>query len=359
MNSWFRYFLGRSLMQRRGRFVLSAAAVALAVTLVTALGVISLGVRGKLGAELRQYGANMIVARQDGLPIDPDLADGIRSISPAVKDATAQLYGAAVINGRSVEIIGMEPVRMTGCRLEGIAPSGENDLMVGANLRGVLKVCPGDRVRFAGHPAEHRVSALFEKGSDEDNAVVMTIEGARRLLGIAGSSVVLLNTDTARLTQVSDLIHARWPSLEVRTLRQVAVAEERILEKIQLLMLLVTAVVLFSAAVALMSTMTATVIERMEEIGLMKAIGATPADIRRFFMSEAAFAGLAGSVGGCIAGILAAEAVSLAAFGSFVSVHVLVLPGSLLLGVGIAVLATALPVRDAMKTVPAQILRGE
>ncbi len=359
MNSWFRYFVGRSLAQRRGRFLIASSAVMLAVGVVTALATLSLGVREKIGAELKQYGANMIVTRQEGRSIDPDVAAGVRTVSPAVKDSTVQLYGTATTGGMSIEVIGAEPKRMTGYRLQGKLPQGQDDLMIGAGLRGALKAVPGDRIRFSDPAADFRVTALFEKGSEDDNAVVMPLEAAQRLLGTVGVSAVLLNADTTRLQDVADAVRSRWPDLEVKTLRQVAVAEERILGRIQLLMLLVTAVVLFSAAVALGSTMTATVIERMEEIGLMKAIGATPSDIRKFFMSEAALAGLVGSVSGCLAGIVAAEAVSRAAFGSFVAVHALVPPGAFLLGVGIAVLATAVPVRDAMKVVPAKILRGE
>lgn len=359
MNTWFRYFVGRSLAQRRGRFLIASAAVMLAVAVVTALAVLSLGVREKIGAELKQYGANMIVTRQDGKPIDRTVADSIRAASPAVKDATAQLYGMAELNGLSVEIIGAEPDRMTGYRLQGTLPGMADELMIGVNLQAALQIGPGSTVRFAGQAAGYRVSAVFEKGSEEDSAAVMPLAAAQRLLKSEGVSAVLLNADTSRLDEAGAAIRSRWPELEVKTLRQVAVAEERILGRIQLLLLLVTAVVLFSAAVALGSTMTATVIERMEEIGLMKALGATPADIRRFFMSEAALAGLAGSAAGCLAGILAAEAVSRAAFGSFIGVHLLAVPGAFLLGVGIAVLATAVPVRDAMRIVPAKILRGE
>ncbi len=351
--------MGRSLAQRRGRFLIASSAVMLSVAVVTALVTLSLGVREKIGAELKQYGANMIVTRQDGHFIDPGVADGIRTVSPAVKDTMVQLYGTAVVNGVSIEIIGAEPQKMTGYRLQGTLPRGTDELMIGAGLRGALKATPGERVRFTEPAGEFRVTALFEKGSEDDNAVMMPLGAAQHLLGTGGVSAVLLNADTAHLREVAETIRSRWPELEIKTLRQVAVAEERILSRMQLLMLLVTAVVLFSAAVALGSTMAATVIERMEEIGLMKAIGATPADIRRFFMSEAALAGLAGSVTGCLAGVIAAEAVSRTAFGSFVAVNALTVPGAFLLGVGIAVLATAVPVRDAMKVVPAKILRGE
>jgi putative ABC transport system permease protein len=360
MNAWFRFFLTRAISQRRGRFLLSAAAVMLSVAVVTALATISLGVREKIGAELRQYGANMIVTPGEGGTIDAAVGAAIRSLGPAVRGASFQVYGTVRVRQVSVEITGVEPDKMTGYRVHGSLPRNPDEVMVGVNLKEVLNVAPGERIRFEGDGREYRATAVFEKGSEDDGTIVIPLEGAQRLLGLSGRiSAVLLNADTARLRETAREITERWPFLEVKTLRQVAVAEERILGRIQLLMLIVTAVVLFSSVVALGSTMGANVIERREEIGLLKAIGATRADIRRFFMSEAALAGLAGSLAGYAVGTVAAETVSRAAFGSFVPLSVLVAPGALTLGVAIAVAATYFPVRDAMKIVPAQILRGE
>lgn len=359
MTTWFRFFLSKAISQRRGRFVLASAAVTLSVTVVTALATVSLGVREKIGAELKQYGANMIVTGREGAVIPADTAAAVRSLSPAVKDASFQLYGTASLGDQTVEIIGADPAKMTGIRVHGKLPAAVGEAMVGINLKAALRLKEGDRLRFNNGAVEALVTAVFEKGSEEDGTIVLPLAGAQALLRIDGVSAVLLNADTARLGEVERALGGQWPALEVKTLRQVAVAEERVLGRIQLLMLIVTGVVLFSSAIALGSTMGANVIERMEEIGLMKAMGATAGDIRRFFMSEAALAGLAGSTAGYLAGTLAAEAVSRTAFGSFVPLSVLVPPGSLALGVSIAILATYFPVRDAMKVVPARILRGE
>jgi len=360
VNTWFRFFLTKAISQRRGRFLLSAAAVMLSVAVVTALATISLGVREKIGAELRQYGANMIVTPGEGGAIDAGVGTAVRGLGADVRDASFQVYGTARVRQVSVEITGIEPDKMTGYRVQGSLPRSADELMVGVNLKEVLQVRPGERVRFEGSGQEYRVTGTFEKGSDEDGTIVIPLAGAQQLLGMTGRiSAVLLNADTARLRETAEAITRQWPFLEVKTLRQVAVAEERILSRIQLLMLIVTAVVLFSSVVALGSTMGANVIERREEIGLLKAIGATRGDIRRFFMSEAALAGLAGSFTGYAIGTLAAETVSRAAFGSFVPLSILVAPGALTLGVTIAAAATYFPVRDAMKIVPAQILRGE
>jgi len=358
-NEWFLYFLKKSVSQRKGRFIISSAAVMLTVTVVTAFVTLSIGVRDKMGAELRQYGANMIVSDKSGNRIEAGDARTIATLSDSIKDAAFQLYDTASIQGIPVEVTGTEPGKMTGYRIYGELPRTETELMVGVNLKEALKIKQGDHLRFDNSAVDFRVTALFEKGSDEDATVVIPLEGASRLFGVSGVNVVLLNADTKHMQEIANTIQGRYPWLEVKTLRQVAVAEERVLGRIQLLMLMVTSVVLLSSAIALGSTMGANVIERLEEIGLMKAIGATQGDIRGFFVSEAAFSGLCGALGGYFAGIIAAEAVSRTAFGAFIPVNLLLAPVSLFLGVAIAVLATYFPVMDAMKVVPAQTLRGE
>jgi len=359
MNEWFVYFLKRSIAERKGRFIIASAAVMLTVTVVTALATLSLGIRDKIGAELKQYGANMIITDRAGGAIDLLVANNISTMQEYVQGVSFHLYGTAAIKQAVIEIIGTEPDKMTGYRVYGSLPRAADEVMVGVNLKDVLKVKQGDVVRFDNGAAGFRVTALFEKGSDEDSTLVMPIEGARKLLHVEGVSAVLLNVDTALLHEAESSFRQRYPSVEVKTLRQVAVAEEHILSRIQLLMLLVTAVVLFSSIIALGSTMGANVIERMEEIGLMKSLGATREHIRDFFMFEAAAAGLAGAVAGYLLGVAAAEVVSKTAFGSFIPVTIGVAPLSILLGIFIAVISTYLPVRDAMKIVPAQILRGE
>jgi len=359
MNQWFLYFLKRSVSERKGRFLIAAAAVMLTVSVVTSLATLSLGIRDKMGIELKQYGANMIITDRSGRELDLPVANGIVAMQEYVKGASFQIYGSTTLKNAVVEVIGTEPTKMTGYRLYGTLPRTSDELMVGVNLKDALKIKQGDVLRFDASPVEFRVTALFEKGSDEDFTLVMPIEGARKLLGVAGVSAILLNADTKLLPEAEAAFLRNYPFLEVKTLRQVAVAEERILGRIQLLMLLVTGVVLFSSIIALGSTMGANVIERREEIGVMKSLGATRKHIRDFFMSEAAAAGLVGALAGYLVGIVSAEVVSKTAFGSFIPVNLLVAPLAVLLGVFIAILSTYLPVRDAMKVVPAQILRGE
>jgi|Deesub1362A_J573_1020465.scaffolds.fasta_scaffold11589_2 putative ABC transport system permease protein len=359
MNRWFFYFLKRAIEQRKGRFMISAISVLLTVSVLTALIMISTGVREKMGKQLSAYGANMIVSPSSGETIPFDKIKRISSISEKIRNVNYHIYGSLNIKGNIIDLIGLDISKLRGFRIEGDIPTKEDEILVGVNLAEALEIKRGDMLIPEGDNIKLKITGIFEKGSDEDSSIIMDIKEASKILGVDGISAVLMNVDSSAIEQVSDAIKREFPSLKVKTIRQVALAEEKLLRKIELLMMLVTLVVLFSSSVALGSTMGANVIERMEEIGLMKAIGAKSADVRNLFLYEALTEGVTGSVAGILVGIVMAEMVSLSAFHSYVTVKFLYLLPAVGIGVLLAVLATYLPVRDAVRTLPSVILRGE
>lgn len=67
----------------------------------------------------------------------------------------------------------------------------------------------------------------------------------------------------------------------------------------------VGSVAMVIAGLGIANTLLMTVLERYEEIGLYKAIGATDGDVRLLFLSEAAVLGLIGGLGGlALAGVV-------------------------------------------------------
>ncbi len=69
----------------------------------------------------------------------------------------------------------------------------------------------------------------------------------------------------------------------------------------------IAAISLLVGGIGVMNIMLVSVTERIREIGLRKALGATPSVIRRQFLVEASTLGLVGGVAGAALGVAGAE----------------------------------------------------
>ena len=259
---------------------------------------------------------------------------------------------------------------------------------VGAARRMGWQIGDAFTARADERTARFRIAGLVSTGGFEDDQVFVALPAAQALLGF-GRGVdrvqisALVEPDSSLRPDLRDLDpsemtpeqYATWycspimgaviaqikevlPEANVRPIRQISQAELDFLSKIGLLMTLLTLTALGGAALAVMTAMTASVMERQAEIGLMKAIGADDGQIALIFLGEAALIGLAGGAAGYLFGLGLARGLARWVFAGGGQVPPIVLPITLLLALGVALLGSALPVRRAARFDPALLLRG-
>ena len=84
--------------------------------------------------------------------------------------------------------------------------------------------------------------------------------------------------------------------------RQVAESEGAILDKTELLMVLITILSLIGSALGITNLVTASVMERSNEIGLFKAVGARDGAISALVLTEILITGVVGATAGYFLG---------------------------------------------------------
>jgi putative ABC transport system permease protein len=120
----------------------------------------------------------------------------------------------------------------------------------------------------------------------------------------------------------------------------------------------IAAISLLVGGIGVMNIMLVSVTERVREIGLRKALGATPRTIQRQFLVEASMLGLVGGVMGVLVGVVFALVLT-PVIGFPVAISIPAALGALVVSLGIGVVAGVYPARRAARLAPIDALRSE
>jgi putative ABC transport system permease protein len=131
------------------------------------------------------------------------------------------------------------------------------------------------------------------------------------------------------------------------------------LQTVTLLMTIVAAFTIVVATLCLGTTMTALIVEREQEVGIMKAIGAENRHVTRLVVAELMLLGLSGGLAGFWVGIIFAQVISKNVFDTYAALRLELFPMVLILALGISLVAAIFPLRRALQVEPIIVLRGE
>ncbi|MDO8740562.1 MAG: ABC transporter permease [Candidatus Woesearchaeota archaeon] len=133
---------------------------------------------------------------------------------------------------------------------------------------------------------------------------------------------------------------------------------------VQAVLIGIAAISLLVGGIGIMNTMYTSVLERTQEIGVMKAIGAKNSDIAQIFLIESGLLGLTGGIIGVLIGVGLSNIVVYITTQMGVSILKAYFPwylivGSLLFSVAVGIASGMLPARQAALMRPADSLRYE
>ncbi|MCO6550620.1 MAG: ABC transporter permease [Gilliamella sp.] len=163
---------------------------------------------------------------------------------------------------------------------------------------------------------------------------------------------------TAYISSIAYQLEELMPDVRVKAIMQVAESEGSILQKTQLLMLLLTILSLICSALAISNLVTANVIERSTEIGLLKALGATNTAVAMLILTEIFIIALLGGVFGYFIGFGFAQIIGHTVFGSFVEPKMIIIPLALIMVILITFLGSLPALRIMMFLRPTDVLHG-
>lgn len=208
------------------------------------------------------------------------------------------------------------------------------------------------------------VGILAEEGGmmGVDNSIFIPIDEARKLAGddIAEEEVSQIKAKIAsgyNLTEVTEDIeyglmvdhNVDEDEKDFTVVSSVFMEEQRseIMGTLTIFLALVSSISLIVGGIGISNTMFMSVLERTREIGVLKALGATSAQIQRLFLMESAMIGLAGGLLGIVVGWVFLQVAASYGYAGFISTFMATV--AFCVSVGIGLLAGTYPAKEATK----------
>jgi putative ABC transport system permease protein len=228
----------------------------------------------------------------------------------------------------------------------------------------------GERVRIGGQRFLV-IGVMAPKGNilglDLDDRVYVPVASAQRLFNreglveihLLGSERVPVDAVRAAVTRTMRERHGGDEDFTIVTQKDMLGVLDRVLGIVSVAVGSIGGISLVVGAVGVLTIMWIAVNERTAEIGLAKALGASPRQILGLFLLEAAVLSLAGGALGVATGMGIAWMLPLAVPGLPVHTRPSFVIAALLVSLGVGLLSGVLPARRAATLDPVEALRAE
>ena len=401
---WIEYFklAFKTFTAQKKRTALTLIGIFIGIAAVVSLISLGQGLKASIDRQFELLGTDKIFIRPgSSVGFDPTVTIklseedllAIRDIS-GVKSASAMVLKLARITFKGENkytfATGLEDPELNyehmiesfGVEIEtGRGAEGDREAVVGKNfISGDFfdaAVEVGDKIEIEGKKFRV-VGSVTEVGNPQDDAnVYITFDAALETFDLSRDELDFIYVTVREGEEpgkVGDSIKKRLRKLHgvdegdedftVSTTEDYMETFGIVLTVVQIVLIGIAAISLLVGGVNIANTMYTSVLERTNEVGIMKAIGARNSDIFFLFLIESGILGVAGGIAGIAAGIGLSRLVALAAASAGWSFIQTLFPwyltiGALLFSFVVGAVSGTLPAYQASKLHPVDALRYE
>ena len=384
----------KSALAHKLRLAHTAVAVALAVSLVAGTFALSDAIEAAFHQAAVSFPSGVAVVVRSAMAFDPQgtslpqrdplpesLVATVAKL-PGVKAAWGSVSGYAEIVGADGKAAAgssnLPPIGASWSPgdplVAGQAPSGPDDVVIDQTTAKANNLTLGDRIKvvFAETVKEFVVRGIRAPGNSISASVASFDLGTTQtVLGETGKVDAVsvqaapgVNPDVLR-SRIAGALPDKYEAItDADAARQAEKSWTKALSFLTTGLVIFAGIALLVSAFIIFNTFSIIITQRTRDLGLLRAIGASRAQVRLSVLVEALAVGLAGSIGGLAGGWVAAWGLlfSLRATGfdlppTRVTFSLGMLAAAVVSGVAVTVLAAALPARRATEVTAVDTIR--
>jgi len=394
MNDYFKFAI-KSIKNRRTRSILTVLGIIISITAIVALILLGDGLKGTINEQFESMGTNMIYVMPPGMMsgnvpttelLSIDDVDYLES-TPYFEYVTPMAYKPA----EKIQYKNMGAyITLSAIPFENLDErmgdwdwelmSGEmpgekqtNGVIIGYSIWEDTfdkKIHVNTNILIG--VEKFRVVGIMAKlgNQQDDNSIIMSFDKYREVYDQPRKvdAITLEVKKGFDVNAVADKIEFQLErrrgdeNFEVVTMDQVIEQVNQVLGGITFLLSAIGFISLIVGAIGIMNSMFTNVLERTNEIGIMKSIGAQNKDILKIFLIESGLLGLIGGVIGAVSGQIltfyVADIINASGFLPInISINYSVLIGMIIFAICIGLLSGYLPAKRASSLKPVDALR--
>jgi putative ABC transport system permease protein len=314
-----------NLTRQPARVTITASATMIGLAIVVALGGMSSSLNGMMGTLLHKtLGSDYLFVPpsvsiwNSDIGSSADFTTRLKAIE-GVGDISTLRFSNSTINGQAISLLGIDPVaypKVSGFDFQDGDESAYTDLAAGRNMivNGsfimTLQLKVGDSVELM-TPNGPRTYKIVAHASDLLNAKVVTafISQANLAADFNRTDDVFIQMNLVPgvtldgIDQQIKAVAADYPQYSVIAGKAYIDQMMQLVQVVFIGMYFMLAFLAFPSLIAMLNTLTISVLERTREIGMIRAVGGTRKQVRRMVVAEALLLAAVGTAFGILAGM--------------------------------------------------------